>query len=295
MAVDYNPDALATFSERFPDIPTFCGDIGDIDGEFDVMFLDLFANVSNQRIAGSLARASRRVAAVDDAFFVVALMQGRESKATMMELVAHRAIRESKLRSSEAKLKRALESYAPLRQRLIAAIAEDCAACDSEPSWVPAVRATIQAGDELIASERQRLVETTELLKVSNRIVRAHAVFGDLRDALHSRHIIPISDFNWGYLGNRVPMMVFGLRFNPCPFKWSRSRFYREVDQFEAHRTEDVDQRSFPKLGKRDVLAMLAEMPGLPGPPDQLLNVPRGTMAAYKAHLTRGTYATEAA
>lgn len=80
LAVDFDPDALRLFSEKFPGVPTHCGDVGELKGHtaFDCVFIDLCSNLSDNSINACVG-ASRALARGNDRIFGFAIQRGRES------------------------------------------------------------------------------------------------------------------------------------------------------------------------------------------------------------------------
>lgn len=79
LAVDFDKASILEFSNKYPDIPTFCGpvELAGSKGSFDCIFLDFCANLSDATIK-SCVLTSRRLAARDGSIFAFAILRGRE-------------------------------------------------------------------------------------------------------------------------------------------------------------------------------------------------------------------------
>lgn len=77
MAVDVDPDALAKFSEVYPDVPTFNGSLAKVPGKYDVVFADLCGRLSNKSLE-ALKDAFKLIRANEDSVFGYAILRGRD-------------------------------------------------------------------------------------------------------------------------------------------------------------------------------------------------------------------------
>lgn len=103
LAVDFDSDSLERFIEKYPTIPTHLGRVEDIDDaqRFDCIFLDFCANLSEGTIAACV-QTIPKLRAQTDSIFAFAIQRGREKGWKSKIEEASRQVIESTARRSMA-------------------------------------------------------------------------------------------------------------------------------------------------------------------------------------------------
>lgn len=296
LAIDIDAVALSRFHDRHPRVPIALGDAGQILGgwagrKFDVVFLDLCCNPS-PRCASLLKRASR--ATRHGSIFAYAFQRGREAPGLM------------------AAFKTAMDAAEPSRAKVAAAFGER-----------PRVGYDQKNGRPLTPKELAKIQSRAE-------DGRGMWLYNHLFDDCGTRACVPLTLCSLFYQSTTAwsagtPMAIMAkwmFYVTQGPFAEERDRAVKRnigrlveedraavaiklhgADSYFAnivrhHRDVDAmpvgsgwdNNGDYSMVGVEDSVATASMLDGIGLDAARLLNVSKGTLAAWRAHATRGTY-----
>lgn len=99
LAADFDGSALEKFREKYPDIPTFFGDVATApENAFDCIFLDFCANISDRTLV-TIQRSMRCLKRATGSVFAIAVQRARENSVWMprFKAAAAKALEEQRI------------------------------------------------------------------------------------------------------------------------------------------------------------------------------------------------------